>query len=558
MSSDRYLAREPSSVTDLSVCLFFEGLPDASRGIYHPTGYRLLLAGDGTARAHLAHLHEIHHKILNDDTNWGTAMHIAARHPQWANEVLPRLIQACRGVHESFASYMAISLARTRHAESTDAAMADYPSYERYAARFDQLLRPVPPGPRRDMAATGIARFCMGAPVLAAMIAAYPEPLTMSAVRTLDRPDPRFALCRSIPEAAVKAGVRAADAAMADVVGSAVTDLPGAVNDPALDSAWQIWEDTFTRRLTQAHPRLRDIPLFGSDDHLADAVALTCRMRENGLAVDLPIGSATDKPTDDAESVQRILRSATVTLRPAQWPGVTATIGEHVDAQAVANFAAETTQPGPRLVITGMNPGRLAADQQFSPADQRYLAGITDRPVFAVRGLIDHEGNDTIFHAIIPTPQAYRALLDRWSNRGPVVNYLLASCFVDQPWQAEWMVELLRHPTVVLVDTGLVGMVGQGRLLGADRPVFGTYIDLGHPYLRAIAWHVDGHPHVTLAMGDDLTVQLIAGQLQTLLGSRLHMSDSDWSAWQEVIAAVTTTVLRTHSALRYDGVEARQ
>ena len=57
-----------------------------------------------------------------------------------------------------------------------------------------------------------------------------------------------------------------------------------------------------------------------------------------------------------------------------------------------------------------------------------------------------------------------------------------------------------------------------------------------------------------LAMGDDLTVQLVAGQLQDMLGDRLRMRDSDWSAWLPTLSAVCASVLATEHVLRYDGV----
>ena len=56
-----------------------------------------------------------------------------------------------------------------------------------------------------------------------------------------------------------------------------------------------------------------------------------------------------------------------------------------------------------------------------------------------------------------------------------------------------------------------------------------------------------------LAVGDDLTVQLIAGQLKDLLGARLHLRDSDWTQWIDALTAVTSNLLATEHVLRYDG-----
>ena len=94
-------ARGEQKVTvDRESCLFFEGSQGASRGVYRPTGYELHLSGGHIGLQHLTHLHEIHHKVLNDDTGWGSALHITARHEPWAAHVFPALLEACRGVHE--------------------------------------------------------------------------------------------------------------------------------------------------------------------------------------------------------------------------------------------------------------------------------------------------------------------------------------------------------------------------------------------------------------------------------------------------------------------------
>ena len=117
----------------------------------------------------------------------------------------------------------------------------------------------------------------------------------------------------------------------------------------------------------------------------------------------------------------------------------------------------------------------------------------------------------------------------------------------------EWLPVLNRTPTVILVDLPLMGTVGVGRLLGANGTVHGIYLGIGHPTLTAMVWHVEDHPHVMLAIGDDLTIQLLAGQLEDLLGERLHMRDSDWSEWLPTLAAVCRSIIGTEHSLRFDG-----
>ena len=107
----------------LGCCLFLVGEGTASSGWCSPDAYSLEPRGDDVAEHHLMHLHEIHHKVLNDDTAWGAFIHIAARHPGWSADLLPGLIKACRTVHEAFATFMSLSLARTRHEDAYSATL---------------------------------------------------------------------------------------------------------------------------------------------------------------------------------------------------------------------------------------------------------------------------------------------------------------------------------------------------------------------------------------------------------------------------------------------------
>ncbi|MFJ4228421.1 hypothetical protein ACIPYV_12745, partial [Paenarthrobacter nicotinovorans] len=175
-------------------------------------------------------------------------------------------------------------------------------------------------------------------------------------------------------------------------------------------------------------------------------------------------------------------------------------------------------------------------------------------PTFAVRLLVDHDDQDLILNATIPSPAAYRELVTAWPEEHLFANCITASCFAGAGWQEEWLPALTSRPTVVLLDTGFIGTVGAGRLLGAESTVYGAYMGLSHPTLKALILHVEGHPHVILALADDLTIQLLAGQLEDLLGERLRMRDADWSEWMSVLSAVSTSILGTESSLRFNGL----
>lgn len=537
---------------DQESCLFFVGADDAARGVYRPTGYELHLTGGGVDRQHLTHLHEIHHKVLNDDTGWGTALHITARHEPWSTQVFPALLEACRTVHESFASFMAINLAATRH-DSIEAAMSAYPDYAQFAARMQRLLHGVPAGHRQDLAATGIARFCMSGPILNYLADSYPSALVMSRVRGIDRPDVRFAMCQSVSGKAVEGGVAAADDAFEAQVGRNVEELGLDADDATLDEAWRVWEETFTQTLLRSHRRLRNVRVPDRNAHLVDAIALAGRLAADGFELDLPMASAEDLPASDPESVQRLLTAVSIPLRPERWPALTATLGKQIEVADLAALLTATTGARPHLEVMAHLSSHLLGDYEFSARDSDRLAPLDPTPVFAVRAIIDDDGRGTILHTVLPGPDHYEAIVAAWNGRGPIVNCVAASCFVETAWQSKWLPTLRQNPTIVLVDCGLLGMVGSGRLLGDHQLVWGSYLDLDHSYLKALVWHVDTHPHVMLAIGDDLTIQLIAGQLTDLLDNRLGMHDSDWSAWRDALGAATASILRTSSALRFAG-----
>lgn len=287
------------------------------------------------------------------------------------------------------------------------------------------------------------------------------------------------------------------------------------------------------------------------DEHLADAIALAARFAQDGIAIDLPMASKDDLPASDPESVQRLLTAVSVTLRPEIWHAIAATIGEQVEVGDVAALLAGTTGARPHLEVFASTAGSLLTQYRFSDRDAEYLELSNEAPIFAVRAIIEDDGRDTVLHAVLQRPDDYAALLDAWAGLGPVVNCVAASYFVEAEWQSRWLPTLRQQPTVVLLDCGLLGTVGPGRLLGDQEHVWGIYLDLNHGYLKALAWHVDTHPHVMLAIGDDLTIQLIAGQLTDLLGERLHMHGSDWSAWRDALGAATSGILATSSSLSF-------
>lgn len=143
--------------------------------------------------------------------------------------------------------------------------------------------------------------------------------------------------------------------------------------------------------------------------------------------------------------------------------------------------------------------------------------------------------------------------MEAWAGRGVAASCITASCYLDVEWQRQWLPELSSWPLVVLLDVGVPGLLGAGGLLGTSERVYAAYVGLTNPALTALVLHVEGHPHVLLAIADDLLTQLLAGQLADLLGERLTMSDADWSQWLPTLSAVAGSVLGTESFISFDG-----
>jgi hypothetical protein len=492
------------------------------------------------------HLHEIHHKALNDDTGWGAAIHIADSHPEWKVRLAPLLVDSCRIVHESFASFMSISLAGARH-EHADSVLDQYPIYLPLARRLTRLLTPLADSHRRDLAATGIARFCMNSPILDLLVDSYPREISLSDIPTAWLPDHRFTLIASAPADVVAAAGSEADRAFQQHHGHPINTLTLDLTDEALDSAWQSWEERFVAALTENQARLSRLPAITANSHLQAAAALVAAASVDGLSIEPPHKPG-EHPLSDLESVQRILTATRIPLRDPYKSGLV-TPGEGVDLAEILDHCA--VHEPPYVVVQGRTAKSLLANFEFSPADHAYLETRPSGQVFAVRTLTEFDEDDFVLHTEISSPPEYDELVATWGDRGLGVNCVTASCFQEPDWQDAWSPSLRAWPTVVLADVGFAAMIGPAHLLGDEQHVDAASIGIGHPSLKALVMHVDGHPHVLLSIADDLTIQLLHGQLVDLLGERLAADKADWTAWLPALSSVTATVLGTESALRY-------
>ncbi|WP_425003063.1 hypothetical protein [Mycolicibacterium sp. S3B2] len=517
--------------TDRDSCLHYLGAADGSAGRYDTDGYHLQLRGEDLADHHLTHLHEIHHKALNDDTCWGLALHLAARHPRWNTTLYPSLLAACRTVHEVFATFLSVQLARTRHPAVTQL-LGDNPHYYDYLTRMERLLAGVPAGHRKDLAATGIARFCMSGPILDVL--ASEEAPTLAMVRTLDRPDARFHRFQRLDPAVLAAAGRYADASLRDI-DIDVDDLGLDHTDAVLDDAWSRWEQEFVTHAVRADPHLAGRPILGSGAHLIAGQRALQSINTKGNVIDMALAPPDAAALSDLQSTERLLSFTRIPLAQPASHTRQLTVGGQISVDELVRLVDVTAGPDPALVVHGRR----------NPADTE--------PRFSVRVIsAPDDASSTMLHALIHEPHAYRDLMTAWTGPGTAVNCVTVSCFLDAEWQSRWMPVLLERPTVLLLDTALSALAGAGRPLGHREPVWGRHLDIGHPQLRGLVWHVEGQRHVMLAIGDDLAVQLIGGALRELLGDRLHLDDSDWTPWGSALAAVVGSLVATEPTISFD------
>lgn len=109
-----------------------------SKGRYGRERLTLELVGDSVVEHHVAHLHEVMHKALNEDMSWGAALQLLDALEPW-NGSAREFRDASRIVHESFATYMSVLLASSAFPEAPRV-LDEYPRYRQLFTRVEGLL----------------------------------------------------------------------------------------------------------------------------------------------------------------------------------------------------------------------------------------------------------------------------------------------------------------------------------------------------------------------------------------------------------------------------------
>jgi hypothetical protein len=236
--------------------LSMAGSERSSAGQYTPDRVDLTLTGANQPTDLLVYVHEAHHQALNDSTAWGAALHVVSALGKPQRACFRPLLDACRVVHEAFATYAAVSIVAVHH-PAAESLLAPYRDYERLYRSVATLTAAAGPH-RRYLLATALARVSMQTPVLNALLASTDLTVTPSELAAIDRPDARWGWLTRASPALTSAAAEAADDRVAtelgtDALNADVAD-PGAASAVAadFDDHWELWEHAAYQTLAHA------------------------------------------------------------------------------------------------------------------------------------------------------------------------------------------------------------------------------------------------------------------------------------------------------------------
>lgn len=537
--------------------LHFGPTAAGSRGAYRPGSFDLRLGADESLVDRLVHHHEAQHVLLTSTTAWGAALIVAASTPRWVG-LFGELLNGCRTVHESFATYLSCSVVAFGGGNPEDV-LAAYPGYGSLLQRLDSFLAAVPGVHRRGLAVTALARSCMQTSVLPAMVREWPEPVALSDLRRMDMPDERLEHLLRQPMSS--GAVEAADGVVAAQFGTEALDadvgLGAGALDDRFDDAWAVWEDAafgaFADQLSGA-----GATVVGSNDHLPAAAELVALSRaahpETAIAVE-------PRPASDRRIVAVVLRHVRLWLTTQRRPARAITVHRDVDLDEVVRVAEATTGVGgrPNLVLSARLPERLLDGYDLPDRDRQAIAAV-EGPIVMIRNLADDgndNGQDVVWLVSFAQPDDIEALAAEWAGRGALTCCVAVSCLADAAWQRRWLPVLQRiGPVVWLIDVEIGAL--EGELAG--RAVQSLYLDLGPSPAgarQALAVKVEGVVGVWLAVADEVGIQMIIQQIADVAPD-LRTTGGDWASQLEPVRLVLHDLLHVESFVDLRALSARR
>jgi hypothetical protein len=512
----------------------------ASTGFYTPHGFDVTLYGADLPVDHMVYMHEVQHCALNDETAWGTALHVYARMPG-ADATFTALLDACRLTHETFATYSSVRLAAARHGDIGEILTA-YSAYRVPHADAERLVSGVTGANRRLLALSAAARVCMQGPIIDAILHAGPRSFALADLRERDRPDTRWAWFLDRAPASLAEAARAGDRRLrADFDGTALNSDAGddlhASTVQEHDQAWEAWEEAAYEHLAGILAATGALThgIYGHRQPTADLLA---RISEEYGDLGLRDAMSEAQRRDDAAVASSVLQQVRHSLsgdRP--YP-----------AMVLPSMDIEPLVGDGTAVVHIRTANRLAALYRW-PSGTRLPSG----PVAALRAFVDADGDEMLGHLILAEPDR----LPLVASPAPVAVCVSAACLADTGWTRRWWKTLLAHPVFVLVDVEPDRFVPAWARGGDEVLAVGIEIRDTGGTRAALLCTPDGGTIWWLTLGNDVTVHLMAEYLRGLLGTRLRTRGELPAGIHTAAMAVITSLLATESFVSFDALGGR-
>lgn len=526
-------------------------------GAYVPQRFELHSGAAGTD-ARVVHLHEAHHAALNDSTAWGTALHLLARMPEPFHDAFALMLDACRRVHESFATFASVSLL-TSHGDNPADLLTPYPLY---VPLYESVLRGVSAvdGPnRRYLLATCAARASMQSPVLDLFTGGHANDITPSALRGIDTPDGRWAWLVSRPPGWWLDVARQADDAVRRRHGEAALMADAPDEDPTAavaeehDPAWASWElaayDVMGMALESVSATVLDF-----NGHQEPTAAAVDFARSIDPAIGLQAAPALNAARDDRALASAVVEQARhVFGGPEPWRArlIDVPPAELVQGVEETSHVADL----PFLVVSARLPTRLTALYRWDAADVATLAAIRE-PLAAVRVIEPDGSDDLIAHARIQDVDTLRTIRERWGDRGQFLSCISASCLIDRDWQHDWLPSLLAAGRLaILIDIELDRFVH--RWAGAGTTVRAAIIDITDTEgsRRGLGICAEDPNVLWVALGDELGMDLLVRQLRDTPRLEFESTAAHLHEWGDALTPLVTHLLATEPFFDLEGLE---
>lgn len=518
-------------------------------GANAPTGTTIFRGLGNTAVDDVVFLHEAHHAGLNDSTAWGTALHILARLPEPARRNYADYLDACRVLHESYATYASVSLAETRHpdVEQLFDSYATYrPLYEAFVSLADWAGGPH----RRYLLAETIATVCMQTTILDALVEADFD-LPIHQVRRGWTPDGRLAILTRHAEALLNDACAMADAGLAselahlDVDGN---DLDVAV-DERFDEAWDRWQAVVHASLARSFDRVGSptLDVNGHQEPAARAVSAAMRLEPK---LGLSVQRLDYVPTDDGERAGAVISQVSLKLVAEQYEARWA----DVSLGDLCDLVAETKaiQGEAALIVDVRRGDHLDRSYRWNHADRP-----TAEPIVSVRFIADDAETDSpvMWFRRLTNPGELEDLI-ALTSLSLSIGLVGASTLVDLDFQAKWFDAFsLLDRLVTHIDVEIERILPHWA--SQDAPIRATYVDVDdttRPW-RGIVVLGDDKDRLWLLIADNSFTNLAMNQIHASL-SDVPTSTQELEAWSTVLRHTVTHILATETELSLSALQA--